>query len=160
MRNRIKTMILVCMTILLAASAAGCNFLNAEPQAAEDEIMLKIQLDLKEDIGLLIIHHDVDGHEGGGGISNADKSMIRHDETLYWTFGKEFYEGSAETVNMTLEFAIVKEYCDPNYDNIYPEEYVIPMESISFSAGFGESCLITITGGNESGYEAALDNPS
>ena len=55
MRNRIKTMILVCMTILLAASAAGCNFLNAEPQAAEDEIMLKIQLDLKEDIGLLII---------------------------------------------------------------------------------------------------------
>ena len=42
MRNRIKTMILVCMTILLAASAAGCNFLNAEPQAAEDEIMLKI----------------------------------------------------------------------------------------------------------------------
>ena len=120
--------------------------------------MLKIQLDLKEDIGLLIYHYDVDGHEGGGGMSNADKSMIQHDETLYLTFDKKFYEGSSETVNMTLKFSVVKEYFDPNYDNIYPEEYVIPMEAISFSAGFGKSYLVTITGGNDNGYQAVLGN--
>ena len=127
-----------------------------EPEASGDEIMLKIQLDLKEDIGLLILDHDVDGEEGSGGMSNVDKSMLKHDDVLYWTFDKQQYEGSDDTVDMTLRFTVVTEYCDPNYDNIYPEEYMIPMEGVSLRADFGKTYSVTITGDKINGYEAHL----
>lgn len=32
---------------------------------------------MKEDIGLLVIDYDVNGKEGTGGISNADKTMLK-----------------------------------------------------------------------------------
>ncbi len=129
------------------------------PRTGEDEIRVIIQLDLKEDIGLLLIDHDVNGTTGTGGISNANKSMLRRDSKDYWTIDKQFVEHPADTVSVTLRFRVVTEYFDPNYDNIYPEEYVEPMDAVSFTAEFGKSYSVTITGDRVNGYHAVLEDP-
>ena len=148
--NRIT--ILVLLGVLLISSLAGCGHTNN----GENEIKLIIQLDLKEDIGLLIIHHIVDGAEGGGGMSNADKSMLKRNDVLDWSFDKQFYENAGDTVDLTVQFTVVTEYCDPNYDNVYPEELQIPMDAITFKASFGETYYINITGDMANGYQAEL----
>ena len=50
---------------------------------ADDEIVLHIQFDTKDDISLLVYDYRVDDHEYSGGISNADKSLIKHDSSWY-----------------------------------------------------------------------------
>lgn len=56
------------------------------------------------------------------GISNADKSMLKKDETLYWQIDKQSSDNLSDTVGLSLRFTIVTAYCDPNYENVYPEE--------------------------------------
>ena len=163
MKRKSGIAILVCVAAMFAVSVVGYGRTADAPRAAEDEITLMIQLDLKEDIGLLLIDHAVDGDEGSGGMSNADKSMLRRDDTLYWTFDRRFYDDPADTVDLTVRFTVVTEYCDPNYDNIYPEGDMIPMEALSFRADFGGTYSIAITGDKAHGYQAALadtDGPS
>ena len=160
MRNSIWKVLPVFIAAMLAAVLSGCSLpgslLDGVPHAADDQIMLRIKLDLKEDIGLLVIDHDVDGEKGSGGISNADRSMVKRDEVLYWTFDKRYYESSGDAVDLTLRFTVVTEYCDPNYDNIYPDELTVPMEKISFDAHFGESYDLKITGDRTNGYRCQL----
>ncbi|MCR4951903.1 MAG: hypothetical protein K6A40_11330 [Solobacterium sp.] len=156
MKKKLFVLFFAAVTAVLTIS--GC-ISDTPPEVKENEIMLKIKLDLKEDIGLLIIDHNVSGHEGGGGMSNADKSLIRHDETLYFSFDKEHYEISGNTADLKVRFRVVTEYCDPNYDNIYPEELVVPMDEIAFRADFGKMYSFTITGGRDSGYKAVLEQP-
>ena len=157
MIRQTKITILVCILALISVVLVGCSRAS-ESQAAKDEIMLKIQLDLNEDIGLLVIDHDVDGKKGSGGMSNADKSMLKRNDVLDWSFDKQLYDHSADTVDLTVRFTVVTEYCDPNYENIYPEEYMVPMEALSFKANFGETYSITITGDKVNGYQAALND--
>lgn len=157
MLKKTEIVILICAA-LLAVCVTGCGMPNDAPQAADDEILLVIRLDLKEDIGLLVIDHEVGGEQGSGGVSNADKSKIKRDETLYWTVDKQFYEGSSDTVDLTLRFTVVTEYCAPNYDNIYPEEYMMQTEEVSFTADFGKTYSLTITGDKLNGYQAALSD--
>ena len=159
MKRKNRTAILVCVAALLAVGMVGCGRSSDAPQAAGDEIQLIIRLDLKEDIGLLIIDHDLGGNKGSGGISNADRSMIKRDDVLYWTFDKQYYDNPADTADLTLRFTVVTEYCDPNYDNIYPEEYMIPMEAVSFRADFGKAYSVTIAGDKDKGYQAVLGEP-
>ena len=127
---------------------------------AEDEIALYIQLDTKEDIGLLVFDYSANGHEFSGGMSNADKSLIKHDELLIevWNreqllWNKEQLQYSADTVELSIQFRIITEYADPNYENIYPENLTKYLEKISFDAHFGEDYSFTIIGDNISGYE-------
>ena len=143
--------------MMLAVIMAGCIQSDNTVKAAEDEIMLVIQLDLKEDIGLLILDSSLDGAESSGGVSNADRSLLKHDEILYWSIDKEVYDDPADTVELSVRFRIVTEYCDPNYENDYPEEYMILLDPISFKADFGRDYHITITGDRNSGYQAVLD---
>ena len=153
-----RGIIAIIAAIMLAAFLAGCSSSEDVPQAAEDEIALQIQLDVKEDIGLLVIDADIDGAKTSGGISNADKSVLKHDELLYWSFNKQEYGNPADTVNLAIKFKVITEYCDPNYENIYPEELTVPLDEISFKADFGETYFVTITGDKESGYKAELQN--
>ena len=157
MLKKAGTAILVCTMALLAVGITGCGGSNEKPRAADNEIMLVIKLDLKEDIGLLVIDHVLDGNEGSGGVSNADRSMIKRDDTLYWTFDKRNYDDPSDTVDLTLRFTVVTEYCDPNYDNIYPEEFMIPIEAVSFSADFGGTYCVTIAGDKTDGYHTVLN---
>ena len=152
-----KLLIFIPLALLLLAFvlyASGC--FDRPPQAAADEILLKIQLDLGEDFGLLVIDHSVDGKSGSGGISNADKSPLKRDELLYWSFEKDPND-AAEAAEVSVRFTVVTEYADPNFDNIYPEETMIALEPLSFTARYGETVSIRIEGDRENGYRAMLE---
>lgn len=149
----VRTIFRILMTACLLL-ITGCT---DAPEPSENEILLAIQLDLKEDIGLLVLDQNLSGQESIGGISNADRSLLKHDEVLYWTFDKEDYKDLPDTIDLTLGFRIITEYCDPNYENIYPEELTVYIDSISFPASFGDTCHITITGDHAHGYQAVHD---
>ncbi len=157
MRKKTGFVLMLCIAALLTACLSGCGLFDGPPKAAEDEIMLVIQLDLKEDIGLLILDNTLDGTETSGGISNADRSLLKHDELLYWTINKEVYEDPADTVDLSVRFRVITQYCDPNYENEYPEEATALLDAISFKAEFGKEYHITITGDKQSGYKAVLN---
>ncbi len=120
---------------------------------ADDEIALYIQLDTKEDIGLLVFDYSANGTNQSGGMSNADKSLIKHDERLINVWNKETLQCSSDTVDLSIRFRIITEYITPNYENIYPEELTKYLEEISFEAHFGETYSFTITGYNIRGYK-------
>ena len=155
MRGKKKIAILVGLAAVIIAAVLYI-ISSQPPKPREDEIMLKIQLDLKEDIGLLILDHSIDGHDGGGGVSNADRSLIRHNDVLYWNIYKGDYEELGNTVSLKLRFRVVTEYCDPNFDNIYPEELVRYLEPITMMADFGRMYAMTISGDRTNGYKAVL----
>ena len=155
MRKKLVLFIPLSLLLLVFLLYAGSCF-DRPPQPAGNEILLKIRLDLREDIGLLLIDHSVDGKEGSGGMSNADKSLLRRDELLYWSFEKS-PDDTTETAEVTVRFTVVTEYADPNFDNIYPEETMIALEPLSFSARYGNTVSIRIEGDRETGYRAILD---
>ena len=105
---------------------------------ADDEIALHLKLDTEEDVGLLVYDYRAGSHEYSGGISNADGSLIQHDE-------------------LTMQLRIITEYVAPNYENVYPDDITKYMEPISWEAHFGESYCITITGDQTNGYQAVLN---
>ena len=158
MRKKMSILLFTLLVMLLAVSMSGCSGSDdAPPQVAEDEILLIIQLDLKEDIGLLILDQNLDGVETSGGISNADKSDLKSNEIVYWTLHKQEYENPADSVGLSVRFRVITEYCDPNYENDYPEEYTVLLDPISFNADFRETYHITRAGEKENGYQASLD---
>ena len=61
MKKKTSILFLVLLIMILTACMSGCGVPDALPQAAEDEIKLIIQLDVKEDIGLLILDNNLDG---------------------------------------------------------------------------------------------------
>ena len=123
----------------------------------DDEIALHLQLDTKEDVGLLVYDYRADSHEYSGGISNADGSLIKHDSDNIVVLNKEDLNNIADTFELSMQFRIITEYVDPNYENVYPDDITKYMEPISWEAHFGESYFITITGDKVNGYKAVLN---
>ena len=157
MKNKAGAVMIVCISALLAFALNGCGvFSDPPPVPDDDEIIVRITLDLKQDIGLLLTDHTVDGHKGGGGMSNADRTMIKRDDVLYWSFKKSEYGITEDKADLTLKFTVVTEYFEPNYENIYPEECLVPMNEIHFTAEFGKIYDAVITGSSENGYSARL----
>ena len=153
MSGRKGIAMMLALSLMLAMQ--GCSS-DSIPEAGDDEIQLRIQMDVKEDIGLLIIDYDADGTGGSGGTSNADKSMLKHDELIVYTLDRQSFDNRTEIDNLSIQFSIITEYVDPNYENIYPEEYTVPLEAISFEADYGETYCIVITGDKVNGYTAVL----
>ena len=129
---------------------------SSEYVVGADEIALIIQLNTEEDIGLLVFDYSVDGREQSGGISNANKTELKHDEQMIWVWNREDLECSADVINLTMQFRIITEYVDPNYENVYPDSLTRTLAPISFDARFGESYSFVITGDNMNGYQIAL----
>lgn len=126
----------------------------------DDEIALRIQLDTEEDVGLLVYDYSANGSKQSGGMSNADKSLMKHDARLINVWNKEmlYCSADADTVKLSIQFRIITEYVEPNYENIYPEEITKYIDNtISWQAHFGESYSITITGDKTNGYRAVLE---
>lgn len=62
-----KRMIMLVLCLMIALSLVGCGReMPASIQANENEIKLKIQLDLKEEIGLFLIESDIGGEKSVG----------------------------------------------------------------------------------------------
>lgn len=121
-------------------------------EAGEDEIALRIRMDTAEDIGLLVYDYNIDGHDYGGGISNADRSMIGRDDELIIVWTREELRIDSDPEKMTIAFRIITEYFDPNYENEYPEEYAVRLEPFELDADFGHEYCFTITGSSTDGY--------
>lgn len=129
-----------------------------EFKVADDEIAMHIQLDTEEDIGLIVFDYIVDGHEYSGGIANANKSLISHNSKKIQVWNKQELNTSSDSVDISLQFRIITEYVDPNYENIYPNNITKNIDvPISWNAKFGEEYFVTITGDNQSGYTAELN---
>lgn len=128
----------------------------AEYVPAEDEIALHIQLHTEEDVGLLVFDYRADDHEYSGGMSNADRSLIGRDSDNIVVWNKETLSSSSDAVALSMQFRIITEYVDPNYENIYPEDITQYIDPISWDARFGESYFVTVTGNKTDGYQAVL----
>ena len=124
---------------------------------AADEIALHIQLDTEEDVGLLVYDYRANSHEYSGGISNADKSLIRRDSDNIVVWNKDELNNLSDTFELSIQFRIITEYVAPNYENIYPDDITKFVEPISWEAHYGETYSITITGGKADGYKAVLN---
>lgn len=155
---RSKRFLVVLPVLLCAAILFWWNKSNDQPtEAAEDEIALRIQLDTEEDFGVLLIAYDANGSGGRGGISNVDKSLLKHDEQLFYTLPEHAFDNPSDVENLSIQFTIITEYVEPNFEEIYPEELKIPIDPIFLNADFGESYSIIIRGDQTSGYQAVLE---
>lgn len=152
----IKTFIIII--ILLILSFLLIKYLkNNKYNTPLEEITLEIKLDLKEDIGLIIIDYEVDDISGSGGISNANKTLISHNDTLTYTLNKQEFNNLSNIENLIINLKIITKYIEPNYENIYPEEYTSTMSPIQIKAHYGETYHITITGDKTNGYIAKYE---
>ena len=148
---------------IAVAAALGLGFLlynqtiSDEYVPAGDEIALHMQLDTEEDVGLLVFDYCADDHEYSGGISNADRSLIKHDSDNIIVWKKGELNSSSDAVELSMRLRIITEYVEPNYENIYPEDITKYIDPISWEAHFGESYFVTITGDKANGYRAALN---
>ena len=150
--------IFIIIIILLILSCILITHLkNKEYFPPLEEITLEIKLDLKEDIGLIIIDYEVDDISGSGGISNANKTLISHNDTLTYTLNKQEFNNLSNIENLIINFKIITKYIDPNYENIYPEEYTSIIAPIQIKAHYGETYHITITGDKTNGYIAKYE---
>ena len=146
--NKKRTVIAVG---IVAVAVLGLGFLlyrqlfPGEYVPADDEIALHVHLQTTEDIGLLVYDYRANGHEYSGGMSNADRSLIKRDSDIVIVWKKEELNCSSDTVALTVQFRIITEYVDPNFENIYPEDITRYIDPISWEAHFGESYFITIT---------------
>ena len=76
---------------------------------AADEIAVHIQLHTKEDIGLLVFDSCADGSEYSGGISNADKSLIKHDSDNILVWNRQELNASSDAVELRVQFRVITE---------------------------------------------------
>lgn len=78
--NKKKIGIAIAVVAVLGLGFIFYNqMIRDEYVPADDEIALHIQLDTKEDVGLLVYDYRADDYKYSGGTSNADGSLIRHD---------------------------------------------------------------------------------
>lgn len=130
---------------------------SGEYMPADDEIALHIQLEMKEDVGLLVYDYSANNHQYSGGTSNADKSLIKHDDNIVVVLNKQQLNSSSDAVELSMQFRIITEYVTPNYENIYPEDITRYADPISWEAQFGKSYYITVSGDKTNGYTAILN---
>ena len=130
---------------------------SGEYMPSDDEITLHIQLEMKEDVGLLVYDYRANSHQYSGGTSNADKSLIKPDDNIVVVLNKQQLNSSSDAVELSMQFRIITEYVNPNYENIYPEDITRYADPISWTAQFGKSYYITVSGDKTNGYTAILN---
>ncbi len=155
-----KKKIKITITIMIALVFALILYIQLFPdeyQPADDEIALHIQLNTKEDIGLLLFDYCVDNEEHSCGIANADTSLLKHNSDIIMTWNKQELNSSSDVIELSTHLRIITEYVDPNFENIYPENITRYIDTpISLEAHFGQEYFITITGDKTNGYKAEL----
>ena len=150
--------IIAAMAVALGLSLVVYNrFHGKDYVPAADEIALQIQVDTKEDIGLLVYDYQAGGRTYSGGISNADGSLIKHDSDNIVVWNREELNNISDPFELSMQFRVITEYVTPNFENIYPEDITKYAEPIAWEAGFGETYHITITGNRVDGYKAVLN---
>lgn len=157
--NKKKIKILIAIVIVFILGVLLYSRMSSNDfKVSDDEIAMHIQLDTKEDIGLIVFDYIVDGHEYSGGIANADKSLLSHNSKEIQVWNKQELNTSSDSVDISMHFRIITKYVEPNYENIYPNDITKYIElPISWNAKFGEEYFVTITGDNLNGYIVELN---
>ena len=157
--NKKKIKILIAIVIVFILGVLLYSRMSSNDfKVSDDEIAMHIQLDTKEDIGLIVFDYIVDGHEYSGGIANADKSLLSHNSKEIQVWNKQELNTSSDSVDISMHFRIIAKYVEPNYENIYPNDITKYIElPISWNAKFGEEYFVTITGDNLNGYIVELN---
>lgn len=145
-----------CSISMVAIAVLFCIFALFGCSKAEQAISLRIQLDTKEDIGLIVIAYSTEDESGISGIGNANQSMLKHDELIIQNFTREMFQNPSDTKNLSLQFKVITDCTEPKMDFDYPQEYTKILAPISLEAKFGSSYNITIRGDKINGYEAVL----
>ena len=159
MKKKRKGLILLAIVLLIAVIYFRFFPLDPKVSVADDEIRMEIQLDVEEDIGLFIIDLEVAGETFSGGISNADKSLLKQEDLLVNHYSKEEFNKLENIDDLKVRFSIITKYVDPNYENIYPEDLTESMDWMTIDAKYGETYRFKVTGSAEKGYQAVLENP-
>lgn len=146
----------LALVFLALAFIAFQQTTSDEYVPAADEIALRIRFDVAEDIGLLVYDYQADGHAYSGGISNADRSPIKRDSENLVVWKREELNTFSDTFQLSMQFRVITEYAEPNFENVYPDSITSRLEPVSWEARFGESYLVTITGDKTNGYKAVL----
>ncbi len=133
------------------------QIIPSEYVPADDEIAIHIQLNIEEDIGLLVFDYRANDAELSGGISNADKSLIKHNSDVVLVWNKQELGSSSDAIELSIQFRLITEYVNPNYENIYPEDITEHLDAISWKAHFGETYFVTITSDEKRGYKAIMN---
>lgn len=72
---------------------------------SDDEIALYVQLDTTEDFGLLLIDYkNANGSGGQGGMSNANKSLLKHNDQLFYTLPKHAFDNPSDVENLSVQY--------------------------------------------------------
>ena len=129
----------------------------SEYTPANDELALRIQLDVNEDIGLLIFDYEVNGHEFSSGISNTDRSLIKHDDQVIHVWNKDELQVSSDPLDLSIKFRIITQYVEPNFENTYPKELTRVLNPIFLKAEYGQVYDITISGDRINGYTVVIN---
>lgn len=151
-RSLIVRLLGACILVVALLGLYGCS-----TGPAENEILLQIQLDTAEDIGLLIVDWSGGGSDGSGGVSNANKTLLRRGEKFGFSLMRDNFEHPDDLHSLELLFRVITEYQDPNMPNEYPEELTKPTNPISFDVAFGNAYKIRISGDAASGYTATYE---
>ena len=157
-----KIGIIVVAVVALLALIIYIKFFPREFKVGNDEIALRIQLDIDEDIGLLVYDYTIDGHDYSGGTSNADKSKIKHNDEIIEVWDREMLtqdsekEDKSDSFQWRIRFRIITDYVDPNFENVYPEEITCYLDPIEWTATIGHEYKFTITGNKKDGYGVEL----
>ena len=91
--KKIGIAIVTIIVLALGAIIMYNQTISGEYIPADDEIVLNIQLNTKEDIGLLIYDYCANGHQYSGGMSNADRSLLKRDDRLVVVWDKQAITG-------------------------------------------------------------------
>ena len=158
MKKKTKGLILLAIVLLIAVIYFRFFPLDPMVSVADDEIRMEIQLDVEEDIGLFIIDLESAGETFSGGISNADKSLLKQEDLLVNHYSKEEFNKLENLDDLKVRFSIITKYVDPNYENIYPEDLTERMDWMTIDATYGETYRFKVTGSAEKGYQAVLEN--
>lgn len=155
-RKRIAAAAAIAVALVLGFLTYG-RIIPDKYTPSDDEIVLHIRLDTKEDIGLLIFDYSADGSERSGGISNADKSLMKHDSDIIIVLDKQDLGSTSDTVALLMRFRVITEYTAPNYENVYTEDITQYIDApVSWEARFGEAYSMALTGDKTNGYSIRL----
>ena len=104
-KNRVAIVIMIALVFVFILCI---QLIPDEYKPADDEIALHIQMNTKEDIGLLVFDYYVDDEEYSGGISNADKSLIKSNSDSIMVWNKQELSSSSDAVELSRHFRMIR----------------------------------------------------
>ena len=150
-----KIIFLIILLSIILCLIINKNNKVDETKTSDDEIILQINLDVPKDFGLLLIEYETKDASGSGGVSNANKSLIKHNDNLTYYLSKQDFNNASDITDLTLTFKIVTEYVEPNYEDNYLASLSFTLTPVQINAHYGNTYHITITS-DENSYQAIL----